>query len=254
VRRGGLLAAALAVSLLLVGAIAAQAITFRVGPLEIDADGSVTPKALPADRDVPITFRLNAKLTETADEPLPRLERFVFDADEQGRFDTRGLPVCPASRLRATDSNTALRACKSALVGHGTTSSELRFPGQAPEIAPARLLMFYGGSPGGKVQLLMHVYGTRPVPTTVIARGVVGRGSGPYGTRTVVEIPEIAGGNGSLRSFAVTIHRTWSHKGKRHSFLVARCRSGRLVARALFEFEEGRRFQGSLLKECETSR
>ncbi len=239
---------------LLAGAALAQAVSFHLGDLAIEIEGTVTPYALPAAHDAPITFGVGAALDETSGAQLPTASQFVLDADRQGRFYTQGLPTCPAARLQGVDTQAALRACRPALVGRGTTSAELHFTGQKPYVVHAPLLMFYGGSPGGKVLLLMHVYTTEPVPTTFVVRGVVSPGSGPYGTHTVVDIPKIAGGNGSLRSFQIRIHRTWSYKGEERSFLVARCQTGSYLGHAELSFTDGARFQGSVVKRCRSIR
>lgn len=252
--KGRFIVALLAIVVLGAGATVADAIPFRIGSLTIDVEGVVTPDALPAGRDAPISFQVASSLTETAGGPLPIASQFVLDADKQGRFFTRGLPICPAGRLRGIDTRQALRACGTALVGRGTTSAELHFADQAPYVVHAPLLMFYGGSTGRKVILLMHVFATQPVPTTFVVRGVVSPGSGPYGTHTVVDIPEIAGGNGSLRSFSIHIHRTWTYKGKARSFLVARCQTGHYIGHAELKFTDGTLFQGTVIKKCRSLR
>jgi hypothetical protein len=252
--KGRFLIALLALVALAGGATAASAVPFRLGNLAIDVEGAVTPEALPAGHDAPISFQVASSLAETAGGPLPITSQFVLDADKQGRFFTHGLPSCTAGRLRGIDTQEALRACGPSLVGRGTTSAELHFAGQGPYIVHAPLLMFYGGSPGRKVILLMHVYATQPVPTTFVVRGVVSPGSGPYGTHTVVDIPKIAGGNGSLRSFSIRIHRTWTYAGKSRSFLIARCQTGHYVGRAELKFTDDTLFQGTVIKKCRSIR
>lgn len=253
--KGRLLAVcSLAVVMLAAGSVAAKAVSLDFGTLAVELEGTVSPEALSADHDQPISFQVGAGLEETAGRTLPTLQRFVLDADRQGHLFTQGLPVCSAARLQDTDTAEALKACKPALVGRGTTSAELHFPSQRPYVVHAPLLMFYGGSPGGKVLLIMQVFAKQPVPTTFVVRGLVGHGSGPYGTHTVVDLPTIAGGNGSLKSFSVKIHRTWSFRGKRRSFLVAHCQTGRFIGHGELDFNDGERIEGTILKRCDSLR
>jgi hypothetical protein len=98
----------------------------------------------------------------------------------------------------------------------------------------------------------MQVYAPTPAPTTFVFKGVVTKIAGVYGTRTVVRIPTIANGYGAVKSFRVKIHRTWTYRGKRRSFLIARCISGRYFAHPEFRFAGGTQIGGTISKPCTT--
>jgi hypothetical protein len=248
---GPLLAVGLASGLIaLFGAGGASAVTLRAGELVIDADGAVWPERLPGDAPAPISFRVGASISTVDQSPLPALQTFAFDADRQGEFFTAGLPKCAPAKLQSTTTAQAMRACGDSLVGTGTTSALLAFPERSPYLVSAPLLMFNGGSKGGKTLLVMQVYARKPIPTTFVVLGKVTPGKGAYGTHTTVAIPTIANGYGSLKSFAVRIHRTWTYRGKKRSFLLARCATGHYLAHAEFGFADGTLLSGTLIKSC----
>jgi hypothetical protein len=230
----------------------ASAVTIQAGNLVIRAEGGVTPTELPRDALSPITFRIDASVRTNDGGPLPAMKTFVFDADRQGEFYTAGLPICRPRQLQSTTTEQAKRACGDALVGTGSTSAVLAFPESSPTLVRAPLLMFNGGSQGAKSVLVMQVYASTPTPTTFVFEGVVTKTAGVYGTKTLVRIPTIANGYGSVKSFRVRIHRTWNYLGKRRSFLVARCVNGRYLAHPEFTFANGTKVAGTLAKPCTT--
>lgn len=247
--RWGLAIAAAAVALGVIAA-GASAVILRAGDLIVNVEGAVTPTKLSPTAPSPISFKVSAGLQTAGGGPLPALQTFSFDADRQGSFFTGGLPTCAPSRLRSADPAEAMKLCGNALVGTGTTSALLSFPEQTPYVVSAPLLMFNGGSSGRGSLLVMLVYAQTPVPTTFVVLGVVTKTAGVYGTNTLVKIPTIAGGYGSLKGFEVRIHRTWSYRGKKRSFLVAHCGTGRFLAHAEFAFANGAQFSGTLVKQC----
>jgi hypothetical protein len=65
------------------------------------------------------------------------------------------------------------------------------------------------------------------VPTTFVVPIEIERiHHGVYGYRTSAEIPKIAGGAGHPISGNLTVSRHWTYKGKRHSYVNARCKPG----------------------------
>jgi hypothetical protein len=245
-------ALALAVALIGVGglAVVALAVTVQAGDLVVSSEGEVAPTTLPRDEPAPISFRIGARVRTADGAPLPAMKTFTFDADRQGQLFTEGLPTCSMKSLQSTTTEQARRICGDALVGTGSTSAVLTFPESNPTLVRAPLLMFNGGSRGARSILVIQVYARTPVATTFVLPGVVTRTSGLYGTRTLVRIPTIANGYGSLKSFRVRIHRTWIYRGKKRSFLIARCSTGRYFAHSEFTFSDGTTVAGTLSKPC----
>jgi hypothetical protein len=229
----------------------ASAERIELGNVVADIDGTFTPKVLPKNEFAPITLTTKGKLQTKDGTVVPQLGNITIDFDRDGKLTTRGLPVCKPSKLENTLTNQALKVCKSALVGRGTTEAIVAFPDDVPFSAKAPLLMF--NAPGGN--LVFHAYAFVPAPTTFVVPAKVSKAGGPYGTRVDVDVPHIAGdaingSYGSLVDFNVRVNKKWKHKGQKLSYATARCKDGRLQARANFTFRDGQSFGGTVFRPC----
>ena len=102
--------------------------------------------------------------------------------------------------------------------------------------------------------MLAHAYTTVPVATTFIVPVVIERiHKGVYGYRTEAKIPKIAGGYGHPISGHLTIGRKWTFKGKKHSYVNARCETGHLQARGEFTFKDGTFLTGTFFRPCKVA-
>ncbi len=250
-RRGG--GAALAAALLAPLAILATAAfgeTVRVANLIVSIEGSVSPAKLPKGPPAPITLTVSGQIKTADGSHVPALKTLSLKFDRHGQIYTKGLPTCRVSQLESTVTAQAKRVCGPALVGTGRASAEIALPEQAPFDAGGPLLIFNGAPKGGRPVLIMHVYAHVPAPTTFVTTGVVGKASGKYGTQTVIKIPTIVAGQGSLTSFTATIHKTWTYKGQKRSLLYASCPTGSLFAHGEFSFADGTEISGDVAKSC----
>jgi hypothetical protein len=181
----------------------------------------------------------------------PAARTATIDFDRNGTINSRGLPSCRAGKLQARTTAAARAACRNAIVGSGTTKVEVEFAEQAPFTASGPLVLFNGGVRGGKTTMFIHAYVSVPAPTAIVTTVVVKRRrDGRFGTRAVARIPSIAGGSGSVTSFSLKIRRSFSHRGKRRSYLTARCATGRFFARADVAFRGGPRVRGTVVRPC----
>ncbi len=100
---------------------------------------------------------------------------------------------------------------------------------------------FNGVPQGGKPVVLLHSYGVNPVQTTLILTGVVTNyNKEGYGPRLDVTIPPLAGGYGAITDFKVKIQKSWTYKGKKTSFVNAKCPASRkLKYRGAFTYKDG---------------
>lgn len=240
---------------LLIATGTAYALRMRAGDLVVVGDGGFRPKALPRKHDAPITLHGRGRIS-TVSGALPTiLKTITFEFDRHGSVQTTGLPVCRKSDLVATDVRAARRNCPGAIVGEGYGRAIVKFPEQAPIRASSPITLFNGPKRHGLDTLFAHAYLEVGGPSTFIVPIVIERiHKGVYGYRTKAEIPKIAGGYGIPISGSLRIGRRWTYRGKRHSYVNARCETGHLQARGEFTFKDGTVLSGTFFKPCKVRR
>lgn len=248
--------ASVAVALAVLGlAVAANAQRLRAGDIIIVADGGFKPKALPKYRDAPIVLYGGGKISTASGALPPILETITLEFDRHGSVQTRGLPVCTAGRLEATTVPVARKLCPGAIVGKGFGHAIVKFPEQARIPVSSPITLFNGPKKHGNHTVLAHAYTDVPVSTTFIVPIEIERiNNGVYGYRTEARIPPIAGGYGVPISGSLRIGRKWTYKGKRHSYVNARCETGHLQARGEFGFKDGNLLSGTFFRPCSVRR
>ncbi len=226
-------------------------VELRAGDLLIVGHGGFRPETLPRHKDAPILIYGGGKLSTVSGELPPILKTLTFEFDRHGSVDTAGLAVCTAGKLQATDVPAARRACPGAIVGEGVGSAVVEFPEQRPIPISSPITLFNGPKLHGNDTVLAHAYTTVPIATTFIVPVVIEKiHKGVYGYRTEARIPKIAGGYGHPISGNIKIERKWTLKGKKHSYVNARCENGRLQARGEFSFKDGTFLQGTFFRPC----
>lgn len=248
--------AAIAVAVL-VAAANASAVTVLVGNLLVKVDGAISPKALPKDKLVPISFHGSASVATEDSSHIPAALSTQLLVDKHIAIDTTGLPTCSKAKIESSPPAAAMKACGDALIGRGTSSAEVEFSEQPAFTAKGPLLAFNGPSGGGYGagayhEQLYYVYADVPVPTALIAVAKVSRATGPYGYKISISIPRIAGGAGSFSGAEFTIDRKWTYKGREHSFLNAECANGHFDAQVKVDFGDGSRVLGNVPQTCRT--
>jgi len=230
---------------------AVDRVELRAGELIIVGHGGFRPETLPKHHDAPIVLYGGGKLSTVSGAVPPILEKFTFELDKHGHPDTTGLEVCTAGKLQATTVAAARKACPKAIVGKGFGTGVVTFPEQAPIPVSSPLTVFNGPRVHGDPSVLGHFYTTVPVPTTFIVPVVIETiHNGVYGYRVEAKIPKIAGGYGHPISGHLTFDRKWTYRGKRHSFVNARCETGRLQAKGEFTFNDGTFLTGTFFRPC----
>lgn len=236
---------------ILIAAAGAAGIILRAGDLVIHAEGGFSPTTLPKKHNAPITLHGGGELSTTSGELPPILKTLTIEFDRHGAVETRGLEVCRAGKLQSTDVPAARRACPRAIVGKGAGSAVVAFPEQRPIHISSPITLFNGPPKHGQPTVLAHAFTTVPVPTTFIVPIVIERiHHGVYGYRTKARIPKIAGGSGIPVAGHLKIGKRWTYKGKRYSYVNARCETGHLQARGEFTFNDGTDLTGSFIKRC----
>jgi hypothetical protein len=229
---------------LLVVAAVATASSFKnhlvIGDLVLDSQGGFSPSALPKNRNAPIVTHGGGKLSTVSGELPPILDKFVLEFDKHGALDTTGLPVCTQRKLVATDVPAARRACGKAIVGKGFGKAVVKFPEQGPIKVGSPITLFNGPKEGRDDTIIAHAHLDYPGPATFIVPIVIEKiRKGTYGYRVVVKIPKIAGGYGHPVSGSAKVGKKWTFKGRKHSYINARCATGHFLVHGEFTFKNG---------------
>ncbi len=251
-RKGKILVGVLLALFALVGT--ASAIKLRAGDILVIGDGGFTPKKLPKNRDIPIEIHGGGRIDTVSGALPPILDRIIFRFDKHGHVETRGLMVCPRRKLEFTDVNRARKACRGAIVGKGYGKAIVAFPDQKSFSAGTPITLFNGPRKHGNPTLLAHAYlyqEGRLGPTTFIVPIEIKRvHQGRYGYLVETDIPEIAGGYGIPKAGSIRIDKRWRFKGKKLSYVNARCPDNRLQAFGTFTFKDGTRVSGTFARRC----
>ena len=249
-RTAALVLALAALAVFVLGSVA-NAVRLRAGDIVIVADGGFTPTALPKHRDAPITLHGGGKISTASGALPPILETLTLEFDRHGHVETTGLEVCTNGKLQATTVPTARKLCPGAIVGKGKGHAIVKFPEQAPIPVSSPITLFNGPKKHGNYTVIAHAFTTVPVATTFIVPIEIERiRNGVYGYRTEAKIPAIAGGYGIPISGSLKVGRKWTYKGKKHSFVNARCETGHLQARGRFTFKDGNLLSGTFFRPC----
>ena len=208
-------------------AAVAGAASFKVksGKLEVTLGGTVSPSKLPKGQLAPVKTNITGKIETTDGSHPPALREVVVDIDKDAAIDSTGLPVCKKAQLEAQNTANAKKVCGAATVGKGLAHAEIKFPEQEPIIVTSPIIVFNGGTSGGKTKLLIHTFITVPVPAAIVTKVTVSKKGA--GLRSVAKIPVIAGGSGSALDFKFKLGRDYTYKGRKRSLLAAKCPDGK---------------------------
>jgi hypothetical protein len=250
-------ALAVFIALLIAGIATASAsekpTVVRAGNLVLTINGSVTPKALPKSTFAPITLNVSGGIATTDGSQPPALKEVIVDTDKNGQINAAGLATCASSKLQATDTKHAEAACPAAIVGSGKTTVRVAFPESTPFNATGPLVVFNGGVKGGTTTLYIHAYVNVPAPTALVTTVKISKEhKGRYGLHSVASVPVIAGGSGSVTNFSLKINKTFTYKGKKQSYLEAKCPDGHFNAEADAIFRNGTSIKGAVVRTCKS--
>jgi hypothetical protein len=250
-RRKLLPACALAALCALAFASVAQGLVIKVGNIILTADGGFSPTKLPKHENAPITIHGGGSVKTVSGELPPVLENINVEFDRHGSVVTTGLATCRKGQLEATTSDQARRSCPKAIVGKGNGSAVVVFPESRPIHVSSPITLFNAPPNHGRPAVFAHAYTTVPVPTTFVIPIVIEKiHKGVYGYRTKAKIPRIANGYGIPIRGSISIGKKWTFKGKRYSYVNARCETGHLQARVEATFKDKSFLSGVFIKPC----
>ena len=233
--------AVLAVSAAATAAVAGPTVVGPNGNTQL-IDSQIRPKKLSKKVFTPGTLKVRTLTTSTTAAngvPVPAVHATI-DFDRNAKLYTKGLPTCNPSQVQNQSTEIALRVCGRAKIGGGTAVALLAV-GPTVYTVNQTVTVFNGKPKGGKPVVILHTYGTTPIQVTLVLVGTVSQyNKEGYGPRLDLDIPLIAGGTGALKEFQVKIDKKWTFKGKKRSFLSAKCpNSKKLKARGKFTFRDG---------------
>ena len=238
------IAALIAVSVAGIATGANKPVTVEAGNLVFTFNGGFSPTKLPKKKLAPIMLSAKGQIATKDGTHPPALKEVVVETDKNGAIDTKGVPVCKSGQLQSRDTKAAEKVCKGAIIGTGTTGVEIQFPEQNPIPVTSKLLVFNGGTAGGKTTLFIHAYITVPTPAAIVTTVKIKKiHKGRYGLLSVASIPKIAGGSGSVTSFSLKV-------GNKKKVLSAKCPDGKLQANALAKFADGTTVSAGIVRTC----
>lgn len=247
-------------ALLLAGATPAQAELSQKGNLFIRFAGGISPSALPRSTPAPVSVRVEGTIRKIGGDDPPALSHMEVALNRAGHLDTKGLPICKQSRIRHANTTEAIAACGSALVGSGGFTVRTNLPDQETTVTPGEILLFNGRS-HGHTAVLAHAFQTEPVPIERLFVFDVRHTRGTYGTVVSAKVPTGLSRYGYLSSIYLHLGRTYSYRGKRHSYLSASCSAPAGFNQALFpfahasmSFDDGRTLSSTISRTCRVGR
>lgn len=250
------------VALLLGDALAsperADAEQIRRAGLIISFDGGIAPNTLPRRGTRPISAQLSGRVRAADGGPLPQLDRLQIEIHRKAIFATRGLPVCRLEQISDALASVALQNCRSSLIGSGRFGVQLAFPDQLPTYTQGRVFAF-NSRIGPRRAILLHIVTASPVVVAItVPLTMTAQRRGDFGLRmTTPSLPRLIGHHIYTTDFVFSLGRRFRAAGERRSYLNAGCPapegfSGGLfnLARATFEFSDGRRIRQTLTRNC----
>jgi hypothetical protein len=211
---------------------------------------------LPRHGAAPVAVSFGGNIASTSPSGPPQLERIAVAINRHGHLDTRGLPRCRIGRIDPSTTREALAVCRSSLIGKGSFSANVKLPEQSPFPSEGRILAF-NGRLRGRPAVLAHIYGTSPVPTSIVLPFRVKGTSGTFGTLLSASLPRVTGDWGYVTGLEMTLQRRFSFRGRDRSYLSAGCPAPAgfrqaifPLARTSFSFEGALTLTSTITRSC----
>jgi hypothetical protein len=249
-RRESTALVALLAAALVCGA-AAYAVTTQIGNLKVSATAEFQPRAFPQHGTLPATFSSIVRIKSVNGDQPPALKTLVFEFDKHGKLNFKGLPTCTIAKLEGTTPDEARRRCASSLLGTGTGKARVEIAGKPAFVMTSPISIFNAPPEGGKPALIAHAYETVPSPQALLVPFTVEKiNHGRYGYRAELELPPIAGGDGSAILAEAQFGRTYVRHGRKLGYTEAECSGGRLQVHGELIFGDGSFLQSLLTSPC----
>ncbi|MGD9734821.1 MAG: hypothetical protein AB7V58_04315 [Solirubrobacterales bacterium] len=229
----------LAVLLALLAAATGAAETVQQDGVRLAFRGAISPPQLPRSRPAPARISLRAGIGGVGGASLPRLRQLEIALTRAVRIDASGLPVCHLDQVQPASTADARAACGGSLVGGGRFSASVQIPEQAPYPSRGRIDAF-SGRYRGRPAILLHVYGTDPIPASYTLPLTIGRGGGEFGLVLRTSLVGTTPSAGRVTGISLALGASYAYRGRRHSYLSATCPAPRGARFAAFPFARTR--------------
>jgi hypothetical protein len=213
--------------------------TVQHGHLRVAFQADFAPHALPRKGSAPVRVSVGAKISSTNGRESPQLRRVTIAINREGRFDPTGLPVCHLSDIEPATTANALAACRDSLVGQGHFEANVGLGRQSPFPSEGKIFAF-NGRLHGRPAILAHVYGADPVPTSYTLPFEVGQTGGTFGLILRASLPQVTGDAANITGLSLDLGRSFTYRGKQHSYLSAGCPALKGFPGALFPFAKAK--------------
>ncbi len=210
-------------SLLLVFVGLAHAEVIQRGSFRIAVGAKITPKRLPRSKPAPVQFALHLHLSAKRGSEPPQLRDVTLEINRHGHFDPGAVPVCQMNEIQPATTANALAACGGDEVGTGRLLSKVKFTQGAPFPSDGKLIAF-NGRWQGRPAILAHVYGTKPLPTSVTIPFVITQThDGQFGTSLEASLSTFSGKWGHVTSLSMSLGGAGATQDRSHYYLSAGC-------------------------------
>jgi hypothetical protein len=215
-------------------AAAASTVVSQQGALRVSLEGKLHPRKLPREGTAPISVSVGGQIATTDGSPPPVLETLSIEINREGRFDTKGLDLCPIAKIQPASTKRALSNCRSSLVGEGSFTALVGLGEQETYETAGRLLLF-NAEKKGKPVLYGQIYASSPFATSfVIPFELKKIKRGSYGTLLSATLPPSLRSWGNLTAIEMTLSRRYGYEGEHHSYISAGCPAPKGFGAAVF--------------------
>ncbi|HSC21375.1 MAG TPA: hypothetical protein VLC07_06565 [Solirubrobacterales bacterium] len=233
----------------------APAETVPHGKLRVSFSGKLQPNRLPRKGAKAIAVAVGGRIYTTDGSDPPPLRRIAIAINANGHLDPAAVPSCRLRQIQPASTEYARRVCGAAEVGEGTFSASVAIPEQAPY--PSRgIVTAFNGREGGRPVIYLHIYGTRPLPTSFTLPLQIRPGHGQFGTVLTGDLPSVDAHVGFVTGISLRLDGGDSH-GTRRPYLSAGCPApdgfpGAIfpLARVSFGFAQGPTLGTTLVRNC----
>lgn len=228
----------------------------KKGPIEVSFNGGISPRKLPRSGTAPVGVQMGGKITTSDHGNPPILQKIILDINRKGVIQTKGLGRCALGKLKNASQAGAKRSCADAIVGKGSVTSRVSLPEQEAFASIGSMVAFNGRYKGHQA-VFAQVASGAPLPLTYVIVFQVGKGHGPFGTKLIGTLPEIASSYGYITAFNLSLRRTYHYRGRTLSYASAGCPAPKGFPGAQFplvqvgyEFEDGTTVSEKLIRDC----